>query len=77
LALFITGILGTILIFLLVPYEDADVAIMLALAVLGFCELLALVFGIVGWRQWPGKVAVLGTVALVVLMSLCLWWLRQ
>jgi hypothetical protein len=65
LALFIVGILGGIFILALSPNKE------LAVAFLGVCWLLALVFGIVGWRHTAGKVAVFGVVGLFVRSSSC------
>jgi peptidoglycan/LPS O-acetylase OafA/YrhL len=73
LALFIIGILGAILIAALGPRQK-DEAMQWALLFLGISEVLALVFGIVGWRHSTGKVAVFGAAGIVLLVAISLFW---
>jgi peptidoglycan/LPS O-acetylase OafA/YrhL len=78
LALFIMGILGAILICAHDSHRSTE-AMQFALLLLVFiviCEVLALVFGLVGWRHTAGKVAVVGAVAvgIVGLAALFSFW---
>lgn len=61
LVLFIVGILGTILIAAVSPIQE------MAGLYLGVSLLLALIFGIVGWRHPAGKVVVLAVCGLMVI----------
>ena len=58
LALFILGLLVPVIICLFAPFEVAAVFGVLA-------EVLALVLGIIGWRELCGKIATLGVVVLI------------
>jgi hypothetical protein len=59
LALFVVGLLGYFILLAFIPFE-------LAVGFLVSAELLALVFGIIGWSEKPGKVAVIGVSILII-----------
>ena len=60
LTLFVVGLLGYIILLAFTAFE-------VAAGFLVVSELLALVFGIIGWLEKPGKVAVIG----VCILMLC------